>query len=327
MLMKIKTYLAVIMPLDLSSYLRLVTLLPMPSCMTSLKSTMLKVHRICRRLSISWMSITMIINRPDLTYTIQLWDAIHAAPLSASKTTMTWLSSVFSLQASPPLVNVSATSLNNTDVQLGPTLHEIPSVMDVKLNRIASTKEVQSVLAVYIHLDKLQKHWSIRPAFTVGEEEEEDQTHWLRSRRRCGWHIFSGRYHHQSSKWARSSVWALFSWAATATTSQSSDGTHHPTIELLQAPTASRLPWVTSRADDSRQVVYVLCTSSWYHLWGFYCDVKESFLPRHPQQSRPIHSSSSSSCRYASHVEHSSCRLWTITGEWTEWSIRGRFQH
>lgn len=48
-----------------------------------------------------------------------------------------------SLQASKPLVAVSATTLNSIDVQLGLTQHEISSVLDVKLNRIASTKEVQ----------------------------------------------------------------------------------------------------------------------------------------------------------------------------------------
>jgi hypothetical protein len=48
-----------------------------------------------------------------------------------------------SLQASKPLVAVSATTLNSIDVQLEPTQHEISSVLDVKLNRIASTKEVQ----------------------------------------------------------------------------------------------------------------------------------------------------------------------------------------
>lgn len=48
-----------------------------------------------------------------------------------------------SLQASKPLVAVSATTLNSINVQLGLTQHEISSVLDVKLNRIASTKEVQ----------------------------------------------------------------------------------------------------------------------------------------------------------------------------------------
>jgi hypothetical protein len=55
------------------------------------------------------------------------------------------------LQASKPLVAVSATTLNSIDVQLGPTQHEISSVLDVKLNRIASTKEVQQcVYCLYI---------------------------------------------------------------------------------------------------------------------------------------------------------------------------------
>lgn len=48
-----------------------------------------------------------------------------------------------SLQASKPLVTAIATTLNSIDVQLGLTQHEISSVLDVKLNRIASTKEVQ----------------------------------------------------------------------------------------------------------------------------------------------------------------------------------------
>lgn len=56
-----------------------------------------------------------------------------------------------SLQASKPLVAVSATTLNSIDVQLGPTHHEISPVLDVKLNRIASTKEVQQC-AYYLYI-------------------------------------------------------------------------------------------------------------------------------------------------------------------------------